>query len=206
MYFSFGRSWIMKINKCKFLIVCMLLGTLLLAACGKDESSEKKSDSHVATDNSEKQKDQQKQQSEQKNPVESTVKEAEPPIKEAKNVPEKEKKALLAALDQHVKTFNKKDLDGYMETISKNPTSFKFDEEKAYIKKVFDSMDIKLEPQKLVIIDYKDTEANIFTEMNTVASEAGSKKKVENISRQVNTFRKEDGKWKLIATFAIESK
>lgn len=180
----------------------MLMGSLLLAACGKDKDTEKKQGTNTESSS----EAQSKQNNQKDNQEETTTDEAAPPIKEAKNIPPQEKKALLAVLNQHVKTFNKKDLDGYMDTISKNPKSFKYDEEREYMKKVFETMDLKIEPQTALIIDYKSTEANIFTEMKTIAAEAGSKKKIEKVSRQVNTFRKEDGKWKLIATFAMETK
>lgn len=195
----------MKINKYKLLLVFMLMGSLLLAACGKDKDTEKKQGTNTES-RSDTQANQNNQDKQKDNQEEATTDEAAPPIKEAKNIPAQEKKALLAVLNQHVKTFNKKDLDGYMDTISKNPKSFKYDEEREYMKKVFETMDLKIEPQTALIIDYKSTEANIFTEMKTIAAEAGSKKKIEKVSRQVNTFRKEVGKWKLIATFAMETK
>ncbi|MED3650647.1 hypothetical protein [Heyndrickxia sporothermodurans] len=188
-----------RLNKWMLFLVIMLVGSIMLAACGKDEKTEKKSETNTATES--------EKQNQQTPPNESTVSDAAPPIKEAENLPAKEKKALLAVLDQHISAFNKKDLSGYMDTVSKNPTSFKYDEEKAYMKNIFDTMNIQIKPENVVIIDYKKTEANIFTQMKTIVSEAGKKKKkIEKVSRQINTFRKEEGKWKLIATYAMETK
>ncbi|MGE8206883.1 hypothetical protein ACQKP0_20435 [Heyndrickxia sp. NPDC080065] len=189
----------MKINKWKFFLIFMLMNSLLLAACGKDESSKTNNDTNVTKNN---------QENQQANPKGSTAKndEAAPPIKEPENLPAKEKKAILSVLDKHYKSFNKKDLNGYIGTLSKNSTSFKIEDERDYIKKMFDTMNIKLVPENVVIIDYKDTEANVFTQMKTIVSEKGSKKKVEKLSRQVNTFKKENGKWKIFSTYAMETK
>ncbi len=193
------RSCPMNIHKTRLLLIFMLVGALMLAACGKEEeSSDKQEDTKVTTNN--------EQENSNASSSENIGESTPPPIQEAENIPAKEKKALLAAFDQHVKTFNQKDLDGYMSTISKNPTSFKLDEERDYIKNIFETTDIQINPQNVIIIDYKDNEANIFTEMKTIVSETGSKKKVEQLSRQINTFKKEDGQWKLNATFAMETK
>ena len=91
----------------------------------EEESSDKQEDTKVTTNN--------EQENSNASTSENIGESTPPPIQEAENIPAKEKKALLAAFDQHVKTFNQKDLDGYMSTISKNPTSFKLDEERDLI-------------------------------------------------------------------------
>ncbi|HZG73463.1 MAG TPA: hypothetical protein VEY51_18145, partial [Chondromyces sp.] len=128
------------------------------------------------------------------------------PIEEAESIPPEEKEALLQALDRHIDAFNAKDLDAYMDTISKNPVSFDYEEEREYMKKMFETFDMKLEPQHVVIIKYDDEkkEANIFTAMKTQAKEVNADKTVEHITRQVSVYRKEEGGWKQISTFAMQ--
>lgn len=169
----------------------LLIGAFLLAACSNNDSSTDKK----ASDN--------KKQSQTTNDK-VTTNTTKPSLKEVQDIPEAEKKALLAITDQYIKAFNEKNLDAYMATISKNPTSFKYDEEKAYTKKVFDSMDVKMDPKKITVIGYKPNDANVYMELKTTVTEKGDK--LVKTSRQVNTYHKENGQWKLTSIMVIETK
>ena len=74
------------------------------------------------------------------------------------------------------------------------------------MEKTFASFDMKLEPQHTVIIKYdeKKKEANIFSAMKTVTKDVQSGKVVENVTRQVSVYRKEESGWKQISTFAMQ--
>jgi PBP1b-binding outer membrane lipoprotein LpoB len=182
--------------KSKKILSILLIGVFLLTACSNNgNTSEKKS---TAKEN----------QTETK-PTKKEVIDTElvkPSLKEAANIPASDKKALLAVVNQYIKAFNDENLDAYMKTISKNPTSFQYEDEKTYTKKVFETMNMHMVPTKLVIIDYKPTEANVYMEMKTTISEKGTQKKVLKNSRQISTYRKENGEWKMISTQAMETK
>lgn len=126
-----------------------------------------------------------------------------PALKEVEHIPAEEKAALLAVMEQQAAAFNKRDLEAYMTLISKEPSSFDYDEEKAYIKTVFETMDIKLEPVETVVTAFKATEATIVTKMNTIIKDHASGKELTTPSRQVNTLAKEEGQWRIKAVFAI---
>jgi ketosteroid isomerase-like protein len=126
-----------------------------------------------------------------------------PPIEEA-DIPEEEKTALLAVFQQHIDAFNAEDVERYMDTISKKPLSFDYDEEKVYVQNVFDDYDITLNPQHVTIIEYTNNKASIFAEMHTVTKDdAGNE--IEDVARQVTMFRKDDGEWKIVTTFAMDA-
>jgi len=173
------------------LIGLVLIGVFLLAACSNnDNSTDKKAENT------------QKQTKTTNENVTTNTK--KPSLKETKDIPAAEKKALLAVTNQYIKAFNEKNLDAYMETISKNPTSFKYDEEKAYTKKVFDNMDIKMDPTKISVIGYKSNDANVYLELKTTIT--SKREKLVKTSRQINTYHKENGQWKLISIMVMETK
>ncbi|MBB2481000.1 nuclear transport factor 2 family protein [Bacillus sp. APMAM] len=171
------------------LIGLFIIGVFLLGACSNNDSptNKKASDKQTESPNQE-----------------ITGNTTKPSLKEDQNVPEAEKKALLAVTDQYIKAFNEKNLDAYMATISKNPTSFKYDEEKAYTKKVFDTMDVKMEPTKITVIGYKPNSANVYIALKTTVASKGEK--VVKTSRQVNTYHKENGQWKLTSIMVMQTK
>lgn len=126
-----------------------------------------------------------------------------PALIEAEHIPADEKDAIIAVIEQHAAAFNQRDLEAYMALISKEPSSFDFEEEKAYIKTIFETMDIKLEPVETVVTAFEGTEATIVTIMNTIIKDHTSGKELTTPSRQVNTLAKEEGQWKIKAVFAI---
>jgi DNA segregation ATPase FtsK/SpoIIIE-like protein len=131
---------------------------------------------------------------------------ARAPIEEAKNIPPEERTAILAALNQQIQSFNKKDLDGYMETISENPKSFDYDEEKAYVQKVFQTFDAVMEPANITIIQYDQTAqtANVFMNMKSTSKDIKTGKEVSQTTRQMMVFQKEEGSWKQVSLFAMQ--
>lgn len=131
---------------------------------------------------------------------------ARAPIEEAKNIPPEERTAILAALNQQIQSFNQKDLDGYMATISENPKSFDYDEEKAYVQKVFQTFDAVMEPANITIIQYDQTAqtANVFMNMESTSKDIKTGKEVSQTTRQMMVFQKEEGSWKQVSLFAME--
>ncbi|OMP65828.1 hypothetical protein BTO28_15685 [Domibacillus epiphyticus] len=128
------------------------------------------------------------------------------PIEEAENVPAEEKKAILTVLDKQVKSFNNKDADAYMSTISKTPESFDYTEEKQYVQKVFDTFDASMTPLNPMIIKYDDETktANVFMNMESTSKDLSTGKEVSQTTRQIMVFKKEDAGWKQISLFGME--
>ncbi|KAB7706597.1 hypothetical protein F9802_10385 [Bacillus aerolatus] len=171
------------------LIGLALLAAVLFAGCGDEEAKEEKkekTDEIQTTEEAEQQ------------PVTR-------PIEEADNIPPKEKEELMKTLTRHVDAFNGKDLDAYMDTISKN-TDRDYEEERLYVKKVFDTFDAKMEPLHTAIIKYDDKkkEAHIFVAMKSVTKDLQSEKEIEETTRQIMVFNKEEGGWKQTALSAMK--
>ncbi|WP_338751660.1 hypothetical protein [Bacillus sp. FJAT-52991] len=168
-----------------------LLTSALLVGCGAEEEQEKKEESKQVEEAKPETNETQSQ----------TVKQ---PIEEAKNLPPEIKEEIMAAFDQHISAFNSKDVDGYLDTLSKNTRDI--EEERQYLEKRFDVYDLKMEPQHTEIIKYDEEkqEAHIFIVMKSVTKDLETGKEVENETRQVMTFKKEEGEWKQAALSAMQ--
>ncbi|WP_203363301.1 hypothetical protein [Bacillus sp. REN10] len=160
----------------------------LLVGCGAEEAKQEK-------------KEEPKQAEETNETPSQTVKQ---PIEEAKNLPPEVKEEIMAVFEQHISTFNAKDLDGYIDTLSE--TSRDLEEERQYVKKYFDAFDIHMEPQHTKIIQYdeKKQEAHMFIVMKSVTKDLETGKEVEDEIRQVMTFKKEKEGWKQAALSAMQ--
>lgn len=124
-------------------------------------------------------------------------------ITKAENVPSDEEKAILAAFDEYIAAFNAEDLDRYMQTISKNPKGFDYEEDKKRTTEVFEQSEVKRDVKDTTIIKYSEEEAQIHTNMTVHLVELKTKVKHESVGQQVTVFVKEDGSWKVTSIFYI---
>lgn len=178
-------------------IPAFLLAAAVLAGCSEEESNQAaNSASDGETQNA----------TQETHTAEEETTSAKAPIEEAANVPEEESAAILAVLDQQVQAFNEKNIDAYMATISENPESFDYEEEKAYVEKVFHTFDATMTPSNATIIQYDDEAetANVFMNMESTSKDSSSGKEVSQTTRQIMVFQKEEGGWKQVSLFAME--
>ncbi|KOS60749.1 DUF3225 domain-containing protein [Lysinibacillus agricola] len=124
-------------------------------------------------------------------------------VEKATNVPAAEEKAILASFDEYIAALNAEDINRYMQSISKNPRGFKYDEEKTYAAEVFDQFDSKREVENVTIAKYKNEEAEVFANMTMHALQVETNIEHESAGRQVTVFVKEDGSWKVTSVYYI---
>ncbi|MFJ7732339.1 nuclear transport factor 2 family protein [Lysinibacillus sp. NPDC097231] len=124
-------------------------------------------------------------------------------IEKASNVPSEDEKAILAAFDEYIAAFNAKEIDRYMETISKNPKGFNYEEEKKYTTEVFDQSDVKRDANDTTIIKYSANEAQVHSNMALHLVQTKTNVKHESAGQQVTVFVKEDGGWKVTSVYYI---
>lgn len=131
---------------------------------------------------------------------------AKAPIVEADNVPPEEKKELLAVFDAQIAAFNEKNVESYMHTISRQAESFDYEEEKAYVEKVFSTFDVNMKPENVTIIQYDEEKqtANVFMNMTSTSTDLATGKEVTQSTRQIMVFQKEPDGWKQVSLFAME--
>lgn len=125
-------------------------------------------------------------------------------IKKAENVPSDEEKAILAAFDEYIEAFNEKEIERFMQTISKNPDGFNLDEEKEYTEKVFEQFDINRAAEDITITKYNNNQAQVHSKITTHLLQIGTNVQHDNVGKQVTVFVKEDGSWKVTSTYYIE--
>ena len=178
-------------------ITPLLFAGALLAGCGEEGSNQAaNSASDGETQNA----------AQETHTADKEMTTAKAPIEEAANVPAAEKEAILAVLDQQIQSFNEKNIDAYMATISENSQSFDYEEEKAYIQKVFQTFDATMKPLHTTIIQYdeKKKTANVFMNIESTSKDIKSGKEVSQTTRQIMVFQKEDTGWKQVSLFAME--
>lgn len=125
-------------------------------------------------------------------------------IKKVENVPSDEEKAILAAFDEYIEAFNEKEIERFMQTISKNPDGFNLEEEKEYTEKVFEQFDINRAAEDITITKYNNNQAQVHSKITTHLLQIGTNVRHDNVGKQVTVFVKEDGSWKVTSTYYIE--
>ncbi|MFJ7649014.1 nuclear transport factor 2 family protein [Lysinibacillus sp. NPDC097279] len=124
-------------------------------------------------------------------------------VEKATNVPANEEEAILAAFDEYIAAFNDKDIDRYMNTISKKPKGFNYDEDKILAEQVFDQTDTKRNVENVTIAKYDEEEAQVFANMTTHSLQLETNVEHESAGRQVTVFVKEGREWKVTSVFYI---
>ncbi|KOP77757.1 hypothetical protein AMS59_14000 [Lysinibacillus sp. FJAT-14745] len=125
-------------------------------------------------------------------------------ITKAENIPADEEKAIIAAFNEYIAAFNSKEIDRYMQTISKNPKGFNYEEEKKYISEVFKQSDVKRDAKHTTIIKYNANEAQVHSNITVHLVQTKTNVKHESAGQQVTVFVKEDGRWKVTSVFYMD--
>ena len=124
-------------------------------------------------------------------------------IEEATNVPAKEKEAILKAFDEYMEAFNEEDINRYMNTISKNPEGFNYEDEKVVVEQTFNDYDTIRTADNPTIIKYDKTHAQVFANIHIALEQPDTGAKLDRNGRQVTVFVKEDGKWHVTSVYFI---
>lgn len=124
-------------------------------------------------------------------------------IEEETDVPSEEKEKILAAFNEYIDSFNSKDIERYGNILSKNAQGFNYEEDLQYAKETFESYDVKREASDVTIVKYEENEAQVFSNVNTLATELASDLQHDTSGRQVTVFVKENGEWKVSSIYYI---
>lgn len=124
-------------------------------------------------------------------------------IEEATNIPEEEEAAILAAFDEYVAAFNAKDIDRYVQTLSKNPKGFVYEDDINTAKQVFSEYDIERKPADTTIVKYSEKEAQVYANLDIEMTEIKTNAELASSGRQVTVFVKEDDAWKVTSVYYI---
>lgn len=124
-------------------------------------------------------------------------------IEEATDVPKDAEKQILAAFDEYIAAFNSKDIDRYINTLSKNPQGFNVDEDIEVAKNVFAQYDIDRTASDVTIVKYSDDEAQVYANLQIKMTEIKTNTDLNSSGRQVTVFANEDGDWKVTSVYYI---
>ena len=124
-------------------------------------------------------------------------------VKKAENIPATDEKAILAAFDEYIAALNAEEIERYMQTVSKNPKGFKYEEEKLFAADIFEQLDTKRDVENVTIAKYSGKEAQVYADMTTHSLQVETNVEHESAGRQVTVFVKEDNAWKVTSVFYI---
>ncbi|WP_025785978.1 nuclear transport factor 2 family protein [Sporosarcina sp. D27] len=116
-------------------------------------------------------------------------------IEEAANVPTEQKEAIVEAFNRYIDTLNAGDVDAYLETLSED--GYNVDEERAATEELLATHVLTRTPEDITIVKYSDTEAQVFTSMETAIKDKESEEQDVNVGRQVTVMANEDGNWRV---------
>lgn len=178
-------------------MVLLAITTLVLSACGNDEEKAgSTSDGEPTNEN---------------NALEHGVPDQSEvgfemnggKIEETQDVPKDEKKAILAAFDTYMTSFNEEDIDTYMSVIAKEPEGFDYAEEEAVVKKTFAEYNANRIAEDVTLIKYDKNQAQVFATLNISMEQESTGAKLDRSGRQVTVFTNEDGEWRVTSVFFI---
>ena len=124
-------------------------------------------------------------------------------IEEATGVPAAEKEQILEAFAIYIDAFNEKDIDKYMNTLSKHSKVFDLEEERLYMEEQFKEYDLNREAADMTIVKYSEQEVQVFATLKTKIKQISSGLEFDQLGRQVTVFTKDDGNWKVTSIHYI---
>ena len=124
-------------------------------------------------------------------------------VAEAPDVPKDEEEQILAAFDEYIQSFNSKDIDRYVQTLSKNPQGFNYEDDLETAKKAFEQYNIERTPSDVTIVKYSENEAQVFANLDIQMTELETDVELTSSGRQVTVFVKEDDAWKVTSVYYI---
>jgi ketosteroid isomerase-like protein len=182
------------------------MSTLLLAACGGDEEAKKdnKEDTEEVQESKNPKNDPATDEAASLTQMTQIVEDAGA-LKEAEDIPAEEKTAITETFNQYIDAFNAENFESYMSVISKTPVNFKYEDEKRYVKQIFDSVDSKRTVKNMKIINYAGKKADVYAEITATTKDPKGGKEVTRSGKQVTVFHKKDDGWKVAAIFFLAS-
>jgi ketosteroid isomerase-like protein len=168
------------------------VSSLLLAGCNNNENAGNTDKPDEST--------QEEQTEESANPLEeqtAQILEEAKDMKEAADIPEEEKQAILDAFNEYIESFNDEDAERYMATLSKTPVNFTLEEEEAAVNNVFSKLDVRRKASNVKIINYQGKKADVYAELEVTTKDPNSDREATTTGRQLTIFQKTDEGWKV---------
>ena len=122
-------------------------------------------------------------------------------IEEAAGIPPEEKERILEVFDVYIKTLNDRDIDGYLATLSEE--KYDLAEERQLTETLFDEYDLTREASDVTIVKYSETEAQVFSKIQTVYKQQATGLETKPTGRQVTVFKKEGDAWKVAGVYYV---
>ncbi|MEI5907594.1 hypothetical protein WAK64_11060 [Bacillus spongiae] len=180
----------MKKHRLKTLIVGVSVSAFLLTACSeKDKESvdTKEEVTEQTPGNSEK----------------SVLLEGVPNLEEV-DVPEEVKQEIVGDFQKYIDSFNNENVEEYMNTLSKTPINFKYEDQEEIVKEIFATMDSERKAENVKIVNYTAGRADVYAELTATTVQTDTGESVEESGKQLTIMNKTDDGWKVAAIFVTK--
>lgn len=122
---------------------------------------------------------------------------------QAAEVPEAEKKAILAAYQEYIDAFNAEDLERYMAVIAEKPAGFDREEDQKAISEAFATYDSTYETSDETVVKFEEGRSEVYAQIDVTMKDPNSNKSTSQTGRQVVVFVKEQNDWRVSALHFI---
>ncbi|MEW9502270.1 YybH family protein [Jeotgalibacillus marinus] len=120
-------------------------------------------------------------------------------VSEAKDVPAEAEEAILDTFNSYIETFNEKDIEGYLATLSEKTGNFDLDEEREQLDQVFESFDVVREVELQTINKFEGEEAQVYSDLILTTTDPATGAEVTKTGRQITVLNLVDGEWKIVS-------
>lgn len=122
-------------------------------------------------------------------------------VEAAKDVPQEDEKAILAAFQEYIDAFNAKDIKRYEDVLAQHPEGFDLQEDLANSQQIFDNFDINRQVEHVTITDYDGKRAYVYADVIVDVKQDNNEARDEG--KQLTQFVKESSEWKVTSLQAI---
>lgn len=122
-------------------------------------------------------------------------------VEAAKDIPQADEEAILAAFEEYIAAFNAKDITRYKNILAKNPEGFDLQEDLANAQQIFENFDINRQVDHVTITEYGGNRAYVYADVVIEVKQDNNEARDEG--KQLTQFIKESSGWKVTSLQAI---
>ena len=121
-------------------------------------------------------------------------------IKEAEDVPQHDREAIIAAFAEYMDAFNAQDIERYIATLSHDTKGINIEDERKRLISTYEIYDVERVAEDVIITEYSESEAEVVSTLKYDLVENATGVNSSFIGRQVTVFEKEEEAWKISRT------
>ena len=118
-------------------------------------------------------------------------------VAEAEGIPAEDEEAILTVFEQYIETFNKEDIEAYLDLLLFDEDHFNEEEEREIVEKTFDVYDVERVVELQTINEYEEDQAQVYSDLVLTTKDPDSGAEATQSGRQITVLNKVEGEWKI---------